>query len=175
MEVLKQYVRIDPFEARYNIAPSEPPIPAGSSRKSERRSDLRAGPARCRGPSGGRHDDLAIDSRLGPAVRYPKIFNRQCPSRNDVREKNSFSSCLAAAWPSVASSSPRDFTNGRMPVGEQGNPGAIGPLNEEHFNPSVACGKSPNGVLSCTIVTVDANPLMKVNSQCREEQASQCP
>ncbi len=156
LQILDQYIRIDPFEPRYNIAPSEPPLPEASTRKAERR--LTRVPIV-------RVDDghLAADAVIWPLV--PVWSNGEVPKYSTanaraetMHEKNSFRHAWQQGQRCLVVAS--GFYEWQDDGGKSKQPWCIEPANDEFFTFGGLWEES-NGVLSCTIVTMPANPLMR--------------
>lgn len=154
--------RVVPFVPRWNIAPSEPPLPESSTRKTPRRMTrvpiIFAAAER-----------LVCEDAVWPLIpawargEVPKYSTANARSET-MREKNSFrhawshaQRCLIPAdgfyeWQAVEGRSAKQ-------------PWCIHLQNEPSFTLGGLWERSTttNGdpVLSCTIVTVDANPLMQ--------------
>lgn len=151
----------DPFAPRYNIAPSEPPLPPNSKRATP--------PRLTHVPIARRHEnELVAEEAVWPLVpvwshgevtRYSTANARS----ESMRESRTYAKpwergqrCLIPAtgffeWQDVGERTKQPWT--------------IGPLNDDFFVFGglweVSRTRDDAPVLSCTIITVPANPLMR--------------
>lgn len=161
-EVLARYRALDPFVPRYNIAPSEPPIPDDSQRKSPRRLT--------RIPIVHERDGRRVASSVvwpliphwadGEVPRYSTANARA----ETMRDKNAF----RAAWSSGRRCliPATGFYEWQAVDGQRSRqPWCIEPMNDDWFcfGGLWDLSRAPDGsaVLSATIITVAANPLMR--------------
>ena len=160
-EILAENDRLPKFEPRYNVAPSEPPVPADSKRKSE--GLLTSVPI----------IRLEDDALIAEEVTWPMIpiwakgevpkYSTANARADTMQEKNSYrhawgygQRCLLIAT---------GFYEWQDAGEKTKQPWCVQPANDEFFTFGGLWERSydadDNEVRSCTIVTMPANPLMR--------------
>ena len=153
----------DPFGPRYNIAPSEPPHPPGSRRTSPPRL-TRVPIARKDGAAGSAVAEPAVWPLVplwakGEVTRYSTANARSETLRESRSYRHAWESGQRCLIPATG------FYEWQDAGGRVKQPWSIVPTNEDFFLFGglweSSRGEDGEEVLSCTIVTVEANPLMR--------------
>jgi len=151
----------DPFEPRYNIAPSEPPHPPGSRRT--------APPRLTHVPIARREGDVGVAEPAvwplvpawskGEVTRYSTANARSETMHESRTYRHAWERGQRCLIPATG------FYEWQDAGGRVKQPWSLAPLNEDFFlfGGLWERSRSEDGeeVLSCTIVTVAANPLMR--------------